>query len=81
MSIVGHPKIMPPDSGADTGPCAACVRRADARYSAGKAVLTGEYLPLLLQTAGAISADRAACQAAPQIVKPGGGRVSAGQTG
>jgi len=28
-------------------------------------VLTGEYLPLLLQTAGAISADWAACQAAP----------------
>jgi IclR family pca regulon transcriptional regulator len=44
-------------------------------------VLTGEYLPLLLQTAGAISADWAACQAAPQIVKPGGGRVSAEQTG
>jgi IclR family transcriptional regulator, pca regulon regulatory protein len=31
------------------------------------AVLTGEYLPLLLQTAGAISADWAACRAAPQI--------------
>jgi IclR family transcriptional regulator, pca regulon regulatory protein len=30
-------------------------------------VLTGEYLPLLLQTAGAISADWAACQAPPQI--------------
>ena len=30
-------------------------------------VLTGEYLPLLLQTAGAISADWAACQAAPQL--------------
>ena len=30
-------------------------------------VLTGEYLPLLLQTAGAISADWARCQAAPQI--------------
>jgi IclR family transcriptional regulator, pca regulon regulatory protein len=30
-------------------------------------VLTGQYLPLLLQTAGAISADWAACQAAPQI--------------
>lgn len=28
-------------------------------------VLTGEYLPLLLQTAGAISADWAACHAAP----------------
>jgi IclR family transcriptional regulator, pca regulon regulatory protein len=44
-------------------------------------VLTGEYLPLLLQTAGAISADWAACQAAPQIVKAGDGRVSAEQTG
>ncbi len=31
------------------------------------AVLTGEYLPLLLQTAGAISADWAACQASPQL--------------
>ena len=30
-------------------------------------VLTGEYLPLLLQTAGAISADWAAWQAAPQV--------------
>ena len=44
-------------------------------------VLTGEYLPLLLQTAGAISADWAACQAAPQIVTPAGGRVSAERTG
>lgn len=33
-------------------------------------VLTGEYLPLLLQTAGAISADWAACQAAPQVTGP-----------
>jgi IclR family pca regulon transcriptional regulator len=33
-------------------------------------VLTGEHLPLLLQTAGAISADWAACQAAPQITVP-----------
>jgi IclR family pca regulon transcriptional regulator len=33
-------------------------------------VLTGEYLPLLLQTAGAISADWAICQAAPQITVP-----------
>jgi IclR family transcriptional regulator, pca regulon regulatory protein len=41
-------------------------------------VLTGEYLPLLLQAAGAISADWAACQAAPQAVRPGGGPVSAG---
>ncbi|HEY5988224.1 MAG TPA: IclR family transcriptional regulator C-terminal domain-containing protein [Streptosporangiaceae bacterium] len=30
-------------------------------------VLTGDYLPLLLQTAGAISADWAACQASPQV--------------
>ncbi|MGH3222228.1 MAG: IclR family transcriptional regulator domain-containing protein [Streptosporangiaceae bacterium] len=34
------------------------------------AVLTGEYLPWLLQTASAISADWAACQAAPQITIP-----------
>ncbi|HEV8279124.1 MAG TPA: IclR family transcriptional regulator C-terminal domain-containing protein [Streptosporangiaceae bacterium] len=33
-------------------------------------VLTGQYLPLLLQTAGAISADWASCQAAPQITVP-----------
>jgi IclR family pca regulon transcriptional regulator len=33
-------------------------------------VLTGEYLPLLLQTAGAISADWATCQAAPQVTVP-----------
>ena len=44
-------------------------------------VLTGEYLPLLLQTAGAISADWAACQAVPQVIKPGGGRMSAERTG
>jgi len=44
-------------------------------------VLTGEYLPLLLQAAGAISADWAACQAAPQMVRPGGGHVSAERTG
>jgi IclR family pca regulon transcriptional regulator len=31
------------------------------------AVLTGEYLPLLLQAAGAISADWAACEAVPQV--------------
>ncbi|MBO0775380.1 MAG: helix-turn-helix domain-containing protein [Actinobacteria bacterium] len=36
-------------------------------------VLTGEYLPLLLHTAGAISADWAACQSAPQVtVSPPG---------
>jgi IclR family transcriptional regulator, pca regulon regulatory protein len=44
-------------------------------------VLTGDYLPMLLQTAGAISADLAACQAAPQIVRPGAARLSAEQTG
>jgi IclR family transcriptional regulator, pca regulon regulatory protein len=33
-------------------------------------VLTGEYLPLLLATAGAISADWAACHAAPQVTVP-----------
>ena len=30
-------------------------------------ILTGEYLPWLLQTAGAVSADWAACQSAPQL--------------
>jgi IclR family pca regulon transcriptional regulator len=44
-------------------------------------LLTGEYLPLLLQAAGAISADWAACHAAPQVVRPGGGHVSAQRTG
>ena len=44
-------------------------------------LLTGEYLPLLLQAAGAISADWAACHAAPQAVRPGGGHVSAQRTG
>ncbi len=33
-------------------------------------VLTGEYLPLLLAAAGAISADWAACQSAPAITVP-----------
>jgi IclR family pca regulon transcriptional regulator len=33
-------------------------------------VLTGEYLPLLLQTAGTISADWAAYQSTPQITVP-----------
>ena len=41
-------------------------------------VLTGEYLPLLLQTAGAISADWAACQAAPQVTVPSRCRRLAG---
>ncbi len=43
--------------------------------SLGKALLAA------LQTAGAISADWAACQAAPQVVKAGDGRVSAERTG
>ena len=43
-------------------------------------MLIGEYQPFLLQTAGAISADWAACQAAPQLVNTGGGRVSAERT-
>jgi IclR family pca regulon transcriptional regulator len=30
--------------------------------------LTGEYLPLLLRAAGAVSADWAACQSAPQVI-------------
>ena len=34
------------------------------------AVLTGDYLPLLLQAAGAISADWAACHTAPQVMTP-----------
>jgi IclR family pca regulon transcriptional regulator len=33
-------------------------------------ILTGQYLPLLLATAGAISADWAACQGAPQVTVP-----------
>jgi IclR family pca regulon transcriptional regulator len=35
-------------------------------------VLTGQYLPLLLQAAGAISADWAACQAVPAMTGPAG---------
>ena len=38
-------------------------------------VLTGEYLPMLLQTAGSISADWAACQEAPQVTMPAEGRT------
>src|SRR6201996_1194803 len=34
-------------------------------------VLPGQHLPLLLQAAGAISADWAACQGAPQVTLPG----------
>jgi len=33
-------------------------------------VLTGEYLPMLLQTAGAVSADWAASQSVPQVTLP-----------
>jgi IclR family pca regulon transcriptional regulator len=33
-------------------------------------VLTGEYLPLLLKAAGAISADWAVCQSVPQVTVP-----------
>jgi IclR family pca regulon transcriptional regulator len=43
--------------------------------------LVGSHLPLLLQTAGAISADWAACQSAPQVTAPlpvPGGPQSAG---
>jgi IclR family pca regulon transcriptional regulator len=36
-------------------------------------ILTGEYLPLLLQAAGAVSADWASCQAAPQVTLTVGG--------
>jgi IclR family transcriptional regulator, pca regulon regulatory protein len=35
-------------------------------------ILTGDYLPLLLQTASAISADWASCQAAPQVTLTAG---------
>jgi IclR family transcriptional regulator, pca regulon regulatory protein len=51
-------------------------------------VLTGEYLPMLLETAGAVSADWAATQAAPQITARRGtlttatpGAQTAGRTG
>ena len=46
------------------------VAAAPLAWSSPVEVLTGEYLPLLLQTAGAISADWAACQAAPQVTVP-----------
>ena len=64
---MGHPNIDQPERAAGT--------------AVVSVVPTGEYLPLLLQTADAISADWAACQAAPQLVTPGGGRVSAERTG
>jgi hypothetical protein len=39
-------------------------------------MLTKQYPPLLLQTAGAISADWAACQASPQVTVPVGRAAS-----
>ena len=68
--MVGDTKIMSPRNDAGT----AVVARRHAQLGA-------RTCRLLLQTAGAISADWAACQAAPQVVKPGGGRVSAERTG
>jgi IclR family transcriptional regulator, pca regulon regulatory protein len=44
-------------------------------------VLTEEYLPLLLQTAGAISADWAACQAVPHLDIPRSQPAAAGLAG
>jgi IclR family pca regulon transcriptional regulator len=40
--------------------------------------LTGEYLPMLLATAGAISADWAACHAVPQVQVPVAGDATTG---
>jgi len=44
-------------------------------------VLTDEYLPPLLQTAGAISADWAACQAVPHLEVPGSQSAAADLAG
>jgi IclR family transcriptional regulator, pca regulon regulatory protein len=44
-------------------------------------VLTGEYLPLLLKAAGAISADWAVYQSVPQVTVAGGPAGSAAPTG
>jgi IclR family transcriptional regulator, pca regulon regulatory protein len=41
--------------------------------------LIGQHLPLLIQAAGAISADWAACQAAPQITMTVGGTAGSGR--
>ncbi len=41
--------------------------------------LTGEYLPLLLQAAGAISADWARYQSAPHVTVPQPGALTAGR--
>jgi IclR family transcriptional regulator, pca regulon regulatory protein len=42
-------------------------------------VLTGEYLPLLLQAAGAVSADWAVCQSVPQVTVAVTGTATAGE--
>jgi IclR family pca regulon transcriptional regulator len=42
-------------------------------------VLTGEYLPLLLQAAGAVSADWAVCQSVPQVTVAVTGTAAAGE--
>jgi IclR family pca regulon transcriptional regulator len=41
-------------------------------------VLTGQHLPLLLQAAGSISADWAACQGTPQVTVVAGGATGSG---
>jgi IclR family transcriptional regulator, pca regulon regulatory protein len=41
-------------------------------------VLTGQHLPLLIQAAGAISADWAACHGAPQVTMTVGGSAGSG---
>ena len=43
-------------------------------------VLVGRHLPLLIQAAGAISADWAACQGAPQVTMAVGGSIDNRQT-
>ena len=43
-------------------------------------VLVGDHLPLLIQAAGAISADWAACQGAPQVTMAVGGTIDNRQT-
>ena len=43
-------------------------------------VLVGKHLPLLIQAAGAISADWAACQGAPQVTMAVGGTIGNRQT-
>jgi IclR family transcriptional regulator, pca regulon regulatory protein len=41
-------------------------------------VLTGTHLPVLLQAAGSISADWAACQGTPQVTVVAGGAAGGG---